>query len=98
MRPPSLRLPLLPACAHADPLSRTPPPPRSGSWSAAEEQELTQHVQDAREKMAVNDDKDSDVFWGEISKLMEYRRSRQQCRTKWCVPLADLVARFVGPC
>lgn len=48
--------------------------------------------------MAVNDDKDSDVFWGEISKLMEYRRSRQQCRTKWCVPLADLVARFVGPC
>lgn len=58
-----------------------------GSWKPAEEETLTRLVLEAREKMAAANDneKDSDVFWGEISKQMEYTRSRQQCRTKWCV-------------
>jgi hypothetical protein len=57
----------------------------AGSWKDAEEELLTRLVLEARDKMAAADDKDSDVFWGEISKQMDYKRSRQQCRTKWCV-------------
>lgn len=57
----------------------------AGAWTAAEEQELTNLVMEAREKIATgSEDNDTDIFWGEIAAKMDHRRSRQQCRTKWC--------------
>jgi Myb-like DNA-binding protein REB1 len=53
----------------------------SGAWSPEEEEELTRIVTELT--VDVGKDPDNDVFWGEVSKRMGNRRTRQQCRIKW---------------
>ncbi|KAJ7094607.1 hypothetical protein B0H15DRAFT_775989 [Mycena belliarum] len=57
----------------------------TGTWSAAEEEELTRIVVD----MQKGKDLDHDVFWGRVSELMGGKRSRQQCRMKWTDSLSS---------
>ncbi|KAF8476502.1 Myb-like DNA-binding domain-containing protein [Gautieria morchelliformis] len=52
-----------------------------GYWSKAEEEELTNIVQELTTAQGKNSD--SDIFWGIVSKRMGNKRGRQQCRVKW---------------
>ncbi|KAJ6539526.1 hypothetical protein B0H19DRAFT_1179462 [Mycena capillaripes] len=51
----------------------------TGTWTAAEEEKLTQIVT----QMTIGKDLDNDIFWTKVSGLMGGTRSRQQCRIKW---------------
>ncbi|EJD36576.1 hypothetical protein AURDEDRAFT_117052 [Auricularia subglabra TFB-10046 SS5] len=52
-----------------------------GVWTPAEEADLTRIVRE----MTLDQGKtaDSDIFWTEVARRMDNRRSRQQCRVKW---------------
>ena len=54
-----------------------------GAWTKEEEAELTRIVRE----MTLDQGKtaDTDVFWTEVARRMDNRRSRQQCRVKWLV-------------
>ncbi|KAF7355475.1 Carbohydrate esterase family 9 protein [Mycena sanguinolenta] len=55
-----------------------------GTWSSAEEEELTRIVLD----MQKGKNFDNDIFWTKVSAKMGGTRTRQQCRIKWTDTLA----------
>lgn len=55
----------------------------SGRWTKAEEQELTEVINDLRIKHGKVSDVNWDIPWAEASVRMGGRRGRQQCSAKW---------------
>ncbi|KAF8195693.1 hypothetical protein K438DRAFT_1826365 [Mycena galopus ATCC 62051] len=51
----------------------------TGTWSSAEEEELTRIVLQLQKGKSL----DVDIFWSKVSQMMGGTRSRQQCRIKW---------------
>ncbi|KAH9833649.1 uncharacterized protein C8Q71DRAFT_873939 [Rhodofomes roseus] len=62
---------------------------KAGSWSKAEEEELTQIVTEMTVEQGR--DFDSEVFWGVVSQRMGGKRGRQQCRIKWTDTLSSQI-------
>lgn len=60
-----------------------------GKWAPEEEAELTRIVRAMT--LDLGKTADSDVFWSEVSNKMDNRRTRQQCRIKWCARRASAV-------
>ena len=54
-----------------------------GTWTTAEERELSQVIQ--QQQIATGVDDPDEVMWGAVAEKMGHKRSRAQCRQKWSV-------------
>ena len=70
-----------------------------GSWTAEEDAELTKIVADVNNDKGKTGMDQQDIFWGEVARRMQGRRTRQQCRIRWRVAYADravVLTRLAG--